>query len=125
MEEALPPFSIAGCGGWMVTRRERTLVECVDIGDVEDHASPPAPTPLCRLGDEIEIAAPGSEAGEGRSFAAVHEVEPLSRICANLAMVALGEARVGSRATTPVTGQARGCPGSLRSRDLIHGGAGV
>ena len=36
VEEALTPFGIAGHGSWLVSRFERTVVKCVDIGNVED-----------------------------------------------------------------------------------------
>jgi hypothetical protein len=59
----------------VVSGCKRTLVERVDIVDVEDHASPPAPTPLRGLGDKVQTAAPGSEAGEWRCFSAVHSID--------------------------------------------------
>jgi hypothetical protein len=31
--------------------RERTLVNSINIGDVKDHAPPPGPAALSRLGD--------------------------------------------------------------------------
>ncbi len=54
----------------------RALVERVDVGDVEDHAAPPAPALLRGAGGQVEVAAPGPEAGEGRGFAAGHDLEP-------------------------------------------------
>src|SRR4051794_16274552 len=53
VEEALAPFGVAGGGARSVSRRACTLVECVDVGDVEDHAPPPAPALLRRLGDQV------------------------------------------------------------------------
>src|SRR5258708_10087432 len=64
VEEALTPFGIAGHGSWQVSRCERTVVKCVNIGNVEDYPPPPGPAPLGRLGDEVEIARPCSKAGE-------------------------------------------------------------
>jgi hypothetical protein len=64
VEEALTPFGIAGNGSWLVPRCERTVVKCVNIGNVDDYPPPPGPAPLGRLGDEIEIARPCSKAGE-------------------------------------------------------------
>src|ERR1700675_168567 len=64
VEEALTPFGIAGHGSRLVSRGERTVVKCVNIGNVEDYPPPPGPAPLGRLGDEIEIARPCSKAGE-------------------------------------------------------------
>src|ERR1700730_10262758 len=63
MEEALTPLGIAGHGGWLVSRCERTVVKCVNIGNVEDYPPPRGPAPLGRLGDEVEIARPCSKAG--------------------------------------------------------------
>jgi hypothetical protein len=64
VEESLTPFGVVGHGSWLVSRCERTVVECVNIGNVEDYPPPPGPAPLGRLGDEIEIARPCSKAGE-------------------------------------------------------------
>src|ERR1700731_2981531 len=63
VEEALTPFGVAGHGSWLVSRSERTVVKCVNIGNVEDYPPPPGPAPLGRLGDEVEIARPSSKAG--------------------------------------------------------------
>src|SRR6202795_695192 len=41
VKEALTPFGIAGHGSRLVSRCERTVVKCVNIGDVENYASPP------------------------------------------------------------------------------------
>ena len=64
VEEALTPFGIARHGSWLVSRCERTVVKCINIGHVEDHAPPPGPAPFGRLGDEVKIARPCSKAGE-------------------------------------------------------------
>jgi hypothetical protein len=64
VEEALTPFGIAGHGSRLVSRCERTVVKCVNIGNVEDYAPPPGPVSLGRLGDEVEITRPCSKAGE-------------------------------------------------------------
>src|ERR1700680_3023716 len=64
VEEALTPFGIVGHGSWLVSRCERTVVKCVNIGNVEDYPPPPGPAPLGRLDDEVEIARPCSKAGE-------------------------------------------------------------
>src|SRR5712671_4421564 len=64
VEEALTPFGIAGHGSWLVSRHERTVVKCVNIGNVEDYPPPPGPAPLGRLGDKVKIARPCSKAGE-------------------------------------------------------------
>ena len=64
VEEALAPFGIAGHGSWQVSRCERTVVKCVNIGHVEDDPPPPGPVQLGRLRNEVQIARPCSEAGE-------------------------------------------------------------
>src|ERR1700716_2074620 len=64
VEEALTPFGVVGHGSRLVSRCERTVVKCVNIGNVEDHPPPPGPAPLGRLGDKIEIARPCSKVGE-------------------------------------------------------------
>src|SRR3982074_1111049 len=66
MKEALTPFGITRFRRRLVSRYERTVVKCINIGDVEDYAPPPGPAPLGRLGDEIKVAHPGSQAGECR-----------------------------------------------------------
>jgi hypothetical protein len=37
VEEALTPFGVVGHGSWPVSRCERTVVKCVNIGNVEDY----------------------------------------------------------------------------------------
>src|SRR5258708_23233675 len=76
MEVALSPFGIAGHGSWLVSCCERTVVKCINIGDVEDYAPPPGPAPLGRLGNEVKIAPPYSKAGEGRLFVAIQDLKP-------------------------------------------------
>src|SRR5258708_21743339 len=49
VEEALTPFGVAGRGSRLVSRCERAVVKCVNIGDVENDAPPPEPAPLGRL----------------------------------------------------------------------------
>ncbi len=76
VEEALTPFGVAGRGSWLAPRCERTVVKCVNIGNVEDYPPPPGPAPPGRLGDEVEIARPCSKAGEYRLFAAMQDLKP-------------------------------------------------
>src|SRR5437868_2999293 len=64
VEEALAPFGVAGRRRWPAARGERAVVKFIDIGDVEDDAPPPGPAPAGGLGNEVEIARPGSKAGE-------------------------------------------------------------
>src|SRR4051794_9945391 len=46
------------------------------IAHIEDHASPPGPLPLCRLGDQVQIARSNSKAGERGCFTAGQELKP-------------------------------------------------
>ena len=64
VEEAFTPFGVARRSSWLASRCERTAVEFINIGDVEDYAPPPGPAPPGRLGDEVKIARPCSKANE-------------------------------------------------------------
>src|SRR6202795_1954406 len=43
VEEALTPFGVVRHCGWLVSRCERTVVKCVNIGDVKNYPPPPGP----------------------------------------------------------------------------------
>src|ERR1700694_4735081 len=64
VEGGITRFGIVGHGGWLVSRCERTVVKCVNIGNVEDYPPPRGPAPLGRLGDEAEIASSCPKASE-------------------------------------------------------------
>ena len=64
VEEALTPFGITRFCCWLVSCCQRTVVKCVNIGNVENYPPPPGPAPLGRLGDKVKIARPCSKAGE-------------------------------------------------------------
>src|ERR1700733_1149125 len=64
VEETLSPFGVAGRSSRVAPSRERTFIKSINIGDVEDHAPPPRPAPLSRLGDEVEIAHTHAKTGE-------------------------------------------------------------
>ncbi len=49
VQEALSPFRITRLCRWLVPCSERTLVKCINIGDVEDYASPLA---VCNSGNQ-------------------------------------------------------------------------
>jgi hypothetical protein len=76
VEEALSPFGITGCGGWVASGRERTRVKRIDVSDIEDHTPPPEPSPSSRLGNEVEIASPGAKAGERRILVPMQDLKP-------------------------------------------------
>ena len=61
VEETLSPFGVVRRGSWLAPRRERTFVKSINIGDVKNHAPPPGPALLSRLGDEVEIVYPPLE----------------------------------------------------------------
>ena len=56
VEEPLAPFGIARRRIWAIAGRDHSRMEGVNVGVVEDHASPPGPLALGRSRDEIEIA---------------------------------------------------------------------
>src|SRR4051812_47190852 len=76
VEVALAPFGIAGSHGWREPCGKRTLIEFVDIGHIEDHASPPGPVSVRRLGDQFQVARPSSKAGERGCFTAIQDLKP-------------------------------------------------
>src|SRR3954454_19972856 len=76
VEVALAPFGIAGRRRWREPCCMRTRIEAIHIGDIEDHALPPGPVPLCRLGNQVQIARPSAEAGERGCFTAVQDLKP-------------------------------------------------
>lgn len=54
------PFRVAGCGVWPAALRDGIRVQGINIGNVEDHTSPPG---LALIGG-LEIAAAGVKARE-------------------------------------------------------------
>jgi len=46
-------------------------VKQINIADIENHPAPPAPLPLGRLGNQVQVAPAGSKAGKGGGLAAV------------------------------------------------------
>src|SRR3954467_9173521 len=67
VEVALAPFGIAGSHGWREPCGKRTLIEFVDIGHIEDHASTPGPLSVSRLGDQVQVARPRKLVNEDAS----------------------------------------------------------
>src|SRR3954464_8555396 len=76
MEVALAPFGIAGGRRWREPCSKRALREAIHIGDIEDHAAPPGPLPLCRLGDQVQVARSSAEAGERGCFTSIQDLKP-------------------------------------------------
>jgi len=75
VEEPLAPFGIARRRIWAVAGRDHSRMEGVNVGVVEDHASPPGPLALGRLRDEIEIAGSRPEARECCVLTAVNDLK--------------------------------------------------
>src|SRR5215204_6392385 len=75
MEEPLAPFGIARCRVRTVTGRDHARVEGINVGMIEDDTSPPRPTLLGRLGDQIEIAGSSPKARKCGVVATVNELK--------------------------------------------------
>src|SRR5262249_27095632 len=72
--EALAPLGVVGLRGWREPAGDRTSMERIDVGDVEDHAAPT----LRRAGrprDEVQVARTNLEARKGGRLAAVTDRE--------------------------------------------------
>src|SRR5262249_23228811 len=96
VEEALAPFGIARRRVRTVARRHDAGMQRVDVGMVEDDASPPRPRPLGRLRDQIEIARSGPKARKRGVGAAVDHIEPQHAIEADRARHVVGGERDGA-----------------------------
>src|SRR5262249_15543556 len=75
VEEPLAPFGIAGRRIWAIAGRDHSRMEGVNVGAVEDHASPPVPLALGRLRDEIDIAGSHPKARECSVLTAVNDLK--------------------------------------------------
>jgi hypothetical protein len=75
VEESLTLFGVTWCLVWSVTGCDCAGVEGVDIGMIKDDTSPPRPLSLRGLGDDIEEARSGPEAGKCRILAAMNHLE--------------------------------------------------
>src|SRR5438093_458224 len=76
VKKAFPPRGITRRGVRLTTGRDQTGIEHVDLGDVKDQASPPAPPALGWLDDKVEKIGPGAKTGECRLFTAVEQLKP-------------------------------------------------
>ena len=75
VEEPRAPFGVARHCVWAVAGRDHARMEVVNVGMVEDHASPPGPLALGRLRDQIEIAPSRSKARECCVVATVNNLK--------------------------------------------------
>src|SRR3984893_4940321 len=75
VKEPLAPFGITRRGIGLDAGGHQPGMEGVDIGDVENQASPPGPSALGRLDDQVEIIGPGAKTGERRRFAAIEQLK--------------------------------------------------
>src|SRR5262245_57305676 len=75
MKVPLSPLGIPGHGRGLPSGRQCAVVECIDVGNVEDHAATPRPALLPGLGNQVEMACSNEEAGERRCLAAMPDVE--------------------------------------------------
>src|ERR1700756_4922281 len=98
MKIALAPLGVAGRGQGLMAGFKRTLVEDVDIADVEDDASPPRPLLLLALRDQVEITRSDAKAGKGSRLAAVAHVESERTVKADGTCHIVGSKRDGADA---------------------------
>src|SRR5262249_189436 len=75
VEEPLAPFGIAGLRIGAIAGRDHSRMEGVNVGAIEDYASPPGPLALGRLRDEIKIAGSRPKARECRVLTAVNDLK--------------------------------------------------
>src|SRR5215204_2442159 len=133
MEEPLAPFGIARCRVRTVTGRDHARVEGINVGMVEDDTSPPRPTPLGRLGDQIEIAGSSPKARKCGVVATVNDLKSQYAIEADCARHVVGGERNGTdaldhRENTPLKGRSwlpysvarRAKPGPLRDDPVLR-----
>ena len=64
VKEPFHPFGIAWRRVRTIAGRDHARVQCVNVGNVKDHPSPPRPSSLGGLGDEIDVAASSPKARE-------------------------------------------------------------
>src|SRR5260370_14260334 len=108
MEEALAPFGIARRRVRAIAGRDHARVQRVDVGMVEDDASPPRPRSLGRLGDQIEIARSSPKARKRGVAAPVDHLKSQHAIEADRARHVVGGERDGAdifdRRAHPISG---------------------
>src|SRR5207237_8530852 len=64
MKVALSPFGISGHSRGLAPSRQRTVIKCINVGHVEDDASPAGPALFIGPGNQVEIAHPGPKSGK-------------------------------------------------------------
>src|SRR5262252_2760934 len=98
VKEPLAPFGVARRRVRAIAGRDHARVERVDVGMVEDDASPPRPRSLGGLGDQIEVARSGPKARKGGVVAAVKHLKSQHTIEADRARHVVGGERDGADA---------------------------
>ena len=98
VEEPLAPFGVARHCVWAVAGHDHARMEGVNVGMVEDHASPPGPLALGRLRDQIEIAPSRSKARECCVVATVNNLKSQHAVEADGPRHIVGSERDGANA---------------------------
>ena len=98
VEEPLAPFGVARRRVRAIAGRDHARMQGIDVGMVEDDTSPPRPTPLRRLGDEIEIAASRPKARKRCVVATVNDLKSKHAIEVDGTPHAVGSQRDGTNA---------------------------
>ena len=75
VEVSLAPFCVAGGRLGVQPLGDGAAVEGVHVGHMEDGPPPPRPSPVGRLGRQVEVASAGAKAGECGIGATVDHVE--------------------------------------------------
>src|SRR5262249_10626834 len=96
VKEPLAPFGVARRGVRAIAGRDHARMERVDVGMVEDDASPPGPRSLGGLGDQIEVARSGPKARKRGVFAAIDHLKSQHAIEADRARHVVGGERDGA-----------------------------
>jgi hypothetical protein len=94
VEEPFAPFSILRWRVWTVARRNHARMERVNVGMVEDNASPPRPISLGRLSDEIEIICSSPKTRKRRVITTMNDLKSQHAIEADSARHIVGSRRI-------------------------------
>src|SRR5262245_45694191 len=96
VKEPLAPFGVARRGVRAIAGRDHARMERVDVGMVEDDASPPGPRSLGGLGDQIEVARSSPKARKRGVLAAIDHLKSQHAIEADRARHVVGGERDGA-----------------------------